>query len=106
MPNQSPTPSTLSLPEHTNMLTHEQAAKFYDALGAKQGWQVFFEVPSMRDLIAHGNFEGAHTVVEFGRGTGAFAEAVLVATFVQITSQGCKQHPIPSDGSPKHRWGC
>jgi ubiquinone/menaquinone biosynthesis C-methylase UbiE len=46
-------------------------------VGAKQDWQAFFEVPSMRDLIAHANLQAAHAVVEFGCGTGAFAEEVL-----------------------------
>ncbi len=58
-------------------LTRQQSARFYDALGAKQDWQAFFEVPSMRDLIAHANLETARSVVEFGCGTGTFAEQVL-----------------------------
>jgi ubiquinone/menaquinone biosynthesis C-methylase UbiE len=58
-------------------LTHEQSAEFYDALGAKQDWQAFFEVPAMRDLLAHADFQHARAVVEFGCGTGAFAEEAL-----------------------------
>jgi cyclopropane fatty-acyl-phospholipid synthase-like methyltransferase len=58
-------------------LTREQSAEFYDALGAKQDWQAFFEVPAMRDLIAHADLQNARAVVEFGCGTGAFAEETL-----------------------------
>jgi cyclopropane fatty-acyl-phospholipid synthase-like methyltransferase len=58
-------------------LTHEQSAEFYDALGAKQDWQAFFEVPAMRDLLVHAGFQNAQAVVEFGCGTGAFAEEAL-----------------------------
>lgn len=63
--------------KHSKTLTHEQSAAFYDALGAKQDWQAFFEVPAMRDLIAHADFQNARAVVEFGCGTGAFAEEAL-----------------------------
>ena len=81
-----------TMPEHHKMLTHEQAADFYDALGAKQDWQAFFEVPAMRDLIAHADFQAAHAAVEFGCGTGAFAEEVLMhhlppqATYLALDS--------------------
>ena len=65
------------MPDSPETLTHQQSTQFYDALGAKQDWQAFFEVPSMRDLIAHADFETAHAVVEFGCGTGTFAEQIL-----------------------------
>jgi cyclopropane fatty-acyl-phospholipid synthase-like methyltransferase len=58
-------------------LTHEESTEFYDAVGAKQDWQAFFEVPAMRDLIAHADFQNARAVAEFGCGTGAFAEEAL-----------------------------
>jgi ubiquinone/menaquinone biosynthesis C-methylase UbiE len=80
------------MPTNPRLLTHEQASDFYDALGAKQDWQAFFEVPSMRDLIAHAHFEAAHAVVEVGCGTGAFAEQVLAhhlppqATYLALDS--------------------
>jgi ubiquinone/menaquinone biosynthesis C-methylase UbiE len=63
--------------KHPKTLTHEQSAEFYDALGAKQDWQAFFEVPAMRELLAHADFQNAQAVVEFGCGTGAFAEEAL-----------------------------
>jgi ubiquinone/menaquinone biosynthesis C-methylase UbiE len=65
------------MPDQPRTLTHQESAGFYNALGAKQDWQAFFEVPAMRDLIAHANLRAAHAVVEFGCGTGAFAEEVL-----------------------------
>jgi ubiquinone/menaquinone biosynthesis C-methylase UbiE len=46
----------------------------------------------MRDLIAHANFETARAVVEFGCGTGAFAEQALMhhlspqATYLALDS--------------------
>jgi ubiquinone/menaquinone biosynthesis C-methylase UbiE len=80
------------MPNNPKLLTHEQASDFYDALGAKQDWQAFFEIPSMRDLITHARFEAAHAVVEVGCGTGAFAEQVLAkhlpsqATYLALDS--------------------
>lgn len=74
------------------MLTHEQATCFYNRLGAKQDWQGFFETPATRGLIAHSAFESAQAVVEFGCGTGAFAERVLThhlpqeATYLAVDS--------------------
>jgi ubiquinone/menaquinone biosynthesis C-methylase UbiE len=66
------------VPEEPSMLTHQQATSFYNHLGAKQDWQTFYEAPATRDLIAHSSFETAQAVFEFGWGTDAFAEQVLV----------------------------
>jgi SAM-dependent methyltransferase len=66
-----------TMSDQPRTLTRQEAAGFYNALGAKQDWQAFFEVPAMRDLIAHADLQAAHAVVEFGCGTGAFAEEVL-----------------------------
>jgi SAM-dependent methyltransferase len=106
MPSKSTRPT---LPEPHRTLTHEQSAGFYDALGAKQDWQGFFEVPAMRDLIAHADFEAAHAVVEFGCGTGAFAEEVLMhhlppqATYLALDSSatmvGLAQNRLARFGS-------
>ena len=80
------------MPEKSRMLTHQQAASFYNHLGAKQDWQAFFEAPATRDLIAHASFETAQAVFEFGCGTGAFAEQVLAhhlppqATYLAVDS--------------------
>ena len=80
------------MPEAKSMLTHEQSTCFYDRLGAKQDWQGFFETPATRALIAHAAFESAQAVIEFGCGTGAFAERVLMdhlpqaATYLAVDS--------------------
>jgi ubiquinone/menaquinone biosynthesis C-methylase UbiE len=80
------------VPEEPSMLTHQQATSFYNHLGAKQDWQAFYEAPATRDLIAHASFETAQAVFEFGCGTGAFAEQVLVhhlppqATYLAVDS--------------------
>ncbi len=74
------------------MLTHQQATAFYDHFGARQDWQAFYEAPATCDLIAHASFETAHSVFEFGCGTGAFAELVLAhhlppqATYLAVDS--------------------
>ncbi len=81
-----------TMPEKSRMLTHQQAASFYNHLGAKQDWQAFFEAPATRDLITHASFETAQAVFEFGCGTGAFAEQVLAhhlppqATYLAVDS--------------------
>jgi hypothetical protein len=77
MSTKSTKPSGPTMPDQPRTLTHQEAAGFYNALGARQDWQAFFEVPAMRDLIAHADLQAAHAVVEFGCGTGAFAEARL-----------------------------
>jgi ubiquinone/menaquinone biosynthesis C-methylase UbiE len=80
------------MPEKSRMLTHQQAASFYNHLGAKQDWQAFFEAPATRDLITHASFQTAQAVFEFGCGTGAFAEQLLAhhlppqATYLAVDS--------------------
>jgi ubiquinone/menaquinone biosynthesis C-methylase UbiE len=59
------------------MLTHAEARKFYDRFGVRQDWQRFYEDPAITDLIEHGEVENAHSVVEFGCGTGRLAETLL-----------------------------
>jgi ubiquinone/menaquinone biosynthesis C-methylase UbiE len=66
------------------MLTRQQAKAFYDRFGAKQDKQAFYEDPPLNDLISHADFEHAHSVFEFGCGTGRFAEQLL-------------DHHLPSD---------
>jgi len=66
------------MPESLRMLTHQQAASFYNYLGAKQDWQAFYEAPATRNLIAYASFATAQAVFEFGCGTGAFAEQILM----------------------------
>lgn len=69
-------------------LTPTEARAFYDAFGARQDSQAFYEDPPLADLIAHAGFEDARRVFEFGCGTGKVAARLLadhlpeVATYV------------------------
>jgi ubiquinone/menaquinone biosynthesis C-methylase UbiE len=54
-----------------------EAKRFYDRLGSRQDWQRFYENPALNELIAHAGFESAHSVFEFGCGTGALAVRLL-----------------------------
>ncbi|MGO9515997.1 MAG: class I SAM-dependent methyltransferase [Candidatus Korobacteraceae bacterium] len=65
-------------------LLPEQAKRFYDRLGSAQDWQAFYENPAVNELIAHAAFDSAHSVFEFGCGTGALAARLL-------------QHKLPAD---------
>jgi ubiquinone/menaquinone biosynthesis C-methylase UbiE len=58
-------------------LTPIEAKRFYDRLGSRQDWQRFFENPALNELIAHAGFDSAHSVLEFGCGTGALAARLL-----------------------------
>ena len=53
------------------------AKRFYDRLGSGQDWQRFYENPATSQLIAHAGFDSAHSVFEFGCGTGAFAAGLF-----------------------------
>jgi ubiquinone/menaquinone biosynthesis C-methylase UbiE len=59
------------------MLSHEQAKAFYDRFGKKQDWQSFYESDAIEALIRNGDFDKAGSVLEFGCGTGRFAEKLL-----------------------------
>jgi len=59
------------------MLSHEQARKFYDRFGSGQDRQGFYEDAAVADLIAHAGLPRAGSVIEFGCGTGRFAEILL-----------------------------
>lgn len=59
------------------MLSRAQAREFYDAFGAKQDAQWFYEGPAVNQVIAHGAFRDAQSVFEFGCGTGHVAEILL-----------------------------
>jgi ubiquinone/menaquinone biosynthesis C-methylase UbiE len=50
---------------------------YYDRFGKKQDSQKFYEDPALADLVAHTAFENAARVIEFGCGTGRFAEKLL-----------------------------
>ena len=59
------------------MLTSGQAREFYDQFGAKQDKQWFYEGPAVTQALAHGAFQNAQSVFEFGCGTGHVAEILL-----------------------------
>lgn len=63
----------------TRLLSHAQAARFYDLVGAGQDTQAFYEAAALRDLIAHLELATCHSVVEFGFGTGRLAVELLSA---------------------------
>jgi SAM-dependent methyltransferase len=65
-------------------LSPAETKRFYDRLGSAQDWQGFFENPAINELIAHAAFDSAHSVFEFGCGTGALAARLL-------------QHHLPAD---------
>jgi ubiquinone/menaquinone biosynthesis C-methylase UbiE len=60
------------------VLTRAQAKSFYDRFGKKQDAQAFYEDAALDDLVAHGGFETAERVFEFGCGTGRFAYRLLM----------------------------
>jgi ubiquinone/menaquinone biosynthesis C-methylase UbiE len=60
-----------------HLLSYEQAKRFYDWLGAKQDSQYFYERPALADLFAHLELAAAEKVIEFGCGTGRFAEELF-----------------------------
>lgn len=74
----------------TRGLSNTQVEKFYDSLGIKQDGSGYYEDATLADLVQHANFENAKSVVEFGCGTGNFAENLL-------------SHVLPSDAT---YWGC
>ena len=59
------------------MLTRQEARDFYDGLGRKRDNQPFYASPALDRLIEIGDFGSAEAVVEFGCGTGAFAQRLI-----------------------------
>lgn len=59
------------------ILTYDQAKRFYDRLGSGQDWQAFYEDPAVDRMVSDGRFDEAHSVCEFGCGTGRLAEKLL-----------------------------
>lgn len=58
-------------------LTQLQVIEFYDRFGAKQDKQNYYEDAALADLLKHARFDVARSVVEFGCGTGRFANQLL-----------------------------
>ena len=65
----------------TRLLSHSQAARFYDLLGARLDTQAFYEAEALRDLVAHLELEACRSVMEFGFGTGRLAAELLSSHF-------------------------
>ena len=59
------------------MLSHEEARTFYDRFGTKQDRQRIYEDRAVTDLVEHLFLGSAHSVFEFGCGTGRVAEQLL-----------------------------
>jgi ubiquinone/menaquinone biosynthesis C-methylase UbiE len=66
------------------MLSREEVKSIYDRVGKLQDTQKFYEERALRDLVEHSGFADARAVIEFGCGTGSFAQQVL-------------QHDLPPD---------
>jgi len=62
---------------HSRGLTQEQTIAYYDRFGANQDRQGFYEDIALAELVRNGRFAEATRVVEFGCGTGRFAERLL-----------------------------
>ncbi len=63
----------------TRFLSHSQAARFYDLLGARLDTQAFYEAEALHDLVAHLELKTCRSVMEFGFGTGQLAAELLSA---------------------------
>ena len=59
------------------MLSHEEARRAYDRIGALQDSQAFYEDRATVVLLTHANFAAAESVFEFGCGTGRFAHRLF-----------------------------
>ena len=59
------------------MLTRQQARDFYDRFGRSQDRQAFYERRAVDRLVEFGEFGSAEAVVEFGCGTGTFAQRLM-----------------------------
>jgi ubiquinone/menaquinone biosynthesis C-methylase UbiE len=67
------------------MLTHERARAFYDWCGAWQDRQRFYEQRAIDDLLRYSSPAQARSILEFGCGTGRFAESLLAQYAPQET---------------------
>lgn len=60
-------------------LSHAEARRVYDRIGAHQDSQAFYEDAALAVLLRHGEFATARAVFELGCGTGRVAERLLDA---------------------------
>jgi len=66
-----------SAPVTGPLLTRQQARDFYDRVGRRHDRQSPYERRPIDRLVELGNFGAAEAVVEFGCGTGAFAQRLM-----------------------------
>jgi SAM-dependent methyltransferase len=59
------------------LLSTEAARRFYDHFGARQDSQAFYEDRALEALVQAGGFGAAQSVLEFGCGTGRFAQHLI-----------------------------
>ncbi len=59
--------------QRTRLLSHHQAARFYDMLGAGLDTQSFYEDAPLRVLVTRLKMQDCRAVLEFGCGTGRLA---------------------------------
>ena len=59
-------------------LSYDEARAFYDAFGARQDTQGYYEDPPNRDLVDHLALDTASAVLELGCGTGRLAAEMLL----------------------------
>lgn len=59
------------------VLSPEGVKRYYDRSGTFQDRQGFYEDAALDDLMAHADFDTARAIVEFGCGTGRFAQRLL-----------------------------
>ena len=110
-----------STPITRPILTRQQARDFYDRFGRRQDRQAFYEQAAIDRLLELGEFESAEAVVEFGCGTGRFAQTLvekhlsgsatyigfdLSETMVQLTRKrlvpaGSRASVVRTDGRPR-----
>ena len=59
------------------VLNKKTIQRIYDWIGTKLDSQSFYEQSGLDEVIKYGQFDIAHTVFEFGCGTGRFAQQLL-----------------------------
>lgn len=60
--------------QQKRLLSHDEARTVYDRIGSWVDWHALFEGPATRDLGRHLDWSQVRSVLEFGCGTGRFAE--------------------------------
>ncbi|MEZ5064298.1 MAG: class I SAM-dependent methyltransferase [bacterium] len=79
-------------------LTVPEARAYYDRFGSKQDSQGFYEDPALDALVRVADFAHAEMVLEFGCGTGKFAERLLSRELPESARYvGCDVSPVMID---------